>query len=180
MPCAKELKRYASKMVQFMSWRDDFSYPKNHVFTDAQRDSVKPDEILSYMTLVAYGKVDVDEDNRPTLARANALKTIKRSISYFMRRKSKWEPIDKRGNLTRHHTINNFLKQVEQFQCQGEKVAPQACRAFTYGKFQQLLQLAETRREEVAIWFRAVLLTQWQMIGRINEIQRIQAMDFRI
>ena len=115
MPCAKELKRYASKMVQFMLWRDDFAYPKDHVFTDDQRDSVKPKDILAYMTFVAYVKVDINKDNRPTQARGNALKTIKRSISCFMQRKSKWEPINKRGNPTRHHTINNFLKQVERF-----------------------------------------------------------------
>ena len=139
MPCAKELKRCASKMVQFMLWRDNFAYPKDHVFMDDQRNSVKPKEILAYMKFVAFGKVDINKDNRPTQARANALKTIKQSISYFMQRKSKWEPIDKRGNPTRHHTINNFLKQVEGFQCRVKGAAPKACRAFTYGKFQQLL-----------------------------------------
>ena len=151
MPCAKELKRYASKMVQFMSWRDDFAYLKDHVFTDDQRNSVKPEEILAYMKFVAFGKVDINKDNRPTQARANALKTIKQAVSYFMQRKSKWESIDKRGNPTRHHTINDFLKQVERFQCRGKGAALQVCCAFTYGKFQQLLQFAETQREEVGL-----------------------------
>ena len=126
MPNARETRRYTKVFVAFMSWRDDKHYPEEFVWTDEQKDSVRPHHVTSYMALRAYGKDEIDEDDRPTMIRANTLKTIKRSISYFMRRRSEWDPIDERGNPTRSPEVQDFIKQVELFQCRGEGAPSQA------------------------------------------------------
>lgn len=163
-----------------MSFVHNAEYNAETNWTEDQLNSIRPNDIARFFLLEAYGKEDVGEGDRPGEKRGNTLKAYKNKISMFMLSGEKWNATMQTGNPTQSKAVNNVLNRVFRFEARGEGKSSKATRAFTLAEVEQLLQLASNVRSlEKASRFRAIILTQWQLIARIKEIQQVVPSDFK-
>ena len=63
MPCAKEKRQYQKHLRSFMSWQDDTEYTNTKEFSRDELLSVRPEDIIGYLTKMAYGKDELEEED---------------------------------------------------------------------------------------------------------------------
>lgn len=164
-----------------MSYKDEVVYPKGTIFTPEQLSSIRPEHFVAFLNMAAYGTPNPGPEDRPTNARDSTLINYKRHISYYMPiNDMHWNQLTSQGNPTRCRIVNAVIASVAKHQVRKEGKASKAVRAFTILEFKQLLLQVDLVRRSPAdpFRFRAILLTQWQLIARIDDVQNLVASDF--
>ena len=104
-----------------MTWRDGKDYDKATVkFTDAELNSITPNDIVRYFKFKVYGDADVDEETTiASLGRASSLMMYKKSISSFMISDYQYNDETGTGNPTKSKRVNKLIRHVGRRQVQG-------------------------------------------------------------
>ena len=127
--------QYEPYLRKFMQWKGGRNYAKNTQFTDAQLLEIRPNQLVRFMCLLAYG-VEVPGDNdRPTNRRASGLAFAKKALSYFMPNKNmQWNVETQAGNPTMSVAVNDLIKRIRReevrkstFMCHPIDRANQGC-----------------------------------------------------
>jgi hypothetical protein len=106
--------RYHPVLIQFMSYRDDEEYERDHDFTPEELNEIQPEEIEKWMCVKVYGIPEPGPDDNPTLGRASLLDYYKKALSYYMPNKLfGWNAISKKGKPTRSIPVNELIKRVK-------------------------------------------------------------------
>ena len=76
--------------------------------------SIRPERIVDWFHLKAYGKKKVGSDDRPVEFRSSTLGSYKKGLSHFMpRQMSPWDPVNEYGNPTRSEILNALVSMVK-------------------------------------------------------------------
>jgi len=88
-------------------------YPKDHVFSDEDLESLRPTDICRWMSKKVYGVADPVSGAILT-GKANSLEFYKKAISFYMPNKNdSWNPVEQKGNPTKSQEVNEFMKKVK-------------------------------------------------------------------
>ena len=136
--------QYKSMFVSFMRHRDsNASYSIHTVFSSEELSSIKPQEIVAWMKLTAFGHSDAGDDDVRTCRRLNTLAFHKKALSYFMPNKHLgWNMVSAMGNPTRSPEVNDLIKRVRHHEVRGDGVSSQARHALTLPEFCSLVGMA--------------------------------------
>ena len=93
--------QYAPHLRRFMSWKDSHPYADGTEFTDAQLLEIRPNHLLRYMSLIAYGPETPGDNDRPTQRHSSGHAFVKKAISFFMpNQNAQWNVEHQSGNPT--------------------------------------------------------------------------------
>ena len=105
---------YAPYLRRFMEWKDGHEYEPGTQFTNAQLLEIRPNHVVRYMRLKAYGTEQPGADDRPIHRRASGLEFIKKAISFFMpNQNAKWNVEHESGNPTMSVAVNQLIKAIK-------------------------------------------------------------------
>ena len=97
-------KRYYGSLWALMRHKHGIEYPRGTVFSLEERAAVTAEDVVAFFNFKAYGKSTPSDDDRPTLARSNALLDHKKALSFFMpNRNWNWNELTRQGNPTKSH-----------------------------------------------------------------------------
>ena len=174
-------KDYAASLCRLMESKDDTRYEKDKKFSTEELLAIRPEHVVEWFNEMAYGKKTPDPDDRPTKCRSNTLLNHKKKVSWFHPRKDQqWDSIRGEGNPTRSQSVNSMIALVKHHEVRQTGVRLQARRAFTHEEFLQLLAVTDaiTNNEERSARFHALVTLQWQLIGRVDDMQKTQVSNF--
>ena len=98
------------------------SYSIHTMFSSEELSSIKPQEIVAWMKLTAFGHSDAGDDDVPACGRSNTLAFHKKALSYFMPNKDLgWNTVSSTGNPTRSPEVNDLIKWVRHHEVHGEE-----------------------------------------------------------
>ena len=174
--------RYKSTLVSFMRHCDSSaSYSIHTVFSSEEFFSIKPQEIVAWMKLTAFGRSDVGDDDVPTCGKLNTLAFHKQSLSYLMPNKHLgWNTVSLLGNPTRSPEVNDLIKQVRHHEVRGEGVSSQVHCALTLPGFHSLVGMppnSETFNLQVCI--PCILKFQVHLIARVDDAAHVLMSELR-
>lgn len=96
------LEKYQAAFARFMSFvhkrPGNDSYAPGHVHSVEVLAAVTPNDVVTYMCLLAYGTENPAPDANPVLRRAGTLGFDKKAISFFMPNREKWSVSRQEGN----------------------------------------------------------------------------------
>ena len=116
-----------------MSFRDGVAYPKDCIFTPVELGAIKPNEIVRWFQLKAYGVPDPPNDTNPTEGISNSLYFAKKALLFFMPNRMMIcniltnPPSD---NPTRSLEVNKVIKDIKRKEVRHQKKDPNACSPF--------------------------------------------------
>ena len=168
---------YASSLRRLMESKDGTTYPKDKQFTQQELLAITPDHVVAWFNELAFGTKIPAPDARPEKCRSNTLLNHKKKVSFFHPRKDQqWDSIRGEGNPTRAQSVNALIAIVKRHEVRQTGVPSQARRAFSLAEFIKLLAIVEgiTNDENKNARFRALATLQWQLIGRVDDIQKTQ------
>ena len=179
VPSTKE--RHHSNMRRFLDSKEERAKNKQNVYTkdatwsDEFIYALKPEHVVAYMKLRAYGdsKADV-ETMRPTFCRHKTLQQIKSGISFFHPEKTaEWSVRRGVGNPTRSVVVRELLKKVQQAEVAGNGAKSQERGPFVEEEFEQIIRLFEANVDiEIRIFTSAIFRMQYNMGGRIDDVSK--------
>lgn len=170
-------KDYEAALRQVMNAKDGVTHPPTKVFSQEELLALTPTHVVEFFNLKAYGKKNPAPDDKPTKCRSTTLLNYKKKISWFHPRKDQqWDSIRGEGNPTRSQSVNAMIGVVKKHEVRRTGVASQARRPFSLEEFQKLLAITDgiTNNEEKSARFRALATLQWQLIGRVDDMQKMQ------
>ena len=151
------------------------SYSIHTMFSSEERSSIKPQEIVAWMKLTAFGCSDMGDDDVPTCGRSNTLAFHKKALSYFMPNKHLgWNAVSLSGNPTRSPEVNNLIKRIRRHEVHGAGVSSQAWHALTLPEFHSLVGMApnsETFNLQVCI--PCIMKFQVHLIARVDDAAHV-------
>ena len=146
--------------------------------------SIKPEQIVDYFNMRAYGKTEVLDEDRPVLTRSSTLFFYKKALlSYMYNGNSHWDDVLNRGNPTKSKEVNNMIKKVIKHEVRHQGVSSKARRAFEFKEFLQLAKLMRKKgfKRNVSLaesmrWCRltALLNLQWQLMARMDDMLNLK------
>ena len=151
------------------------SYDKNREFTQEELLQVRPEAIVGFFSELAYGTKTPAAEAKPTGCRSTTLLNHKKMISHFLPQRSQsWDSIWGERNPSRSDAVNAFIGVVKVHEVRRTGSKSQATRAFNMEEFIKLLQVSEAvlHNEFKCACFRALMTLQWQMIGRVDDMQK--------
>ena len=160
-----------------MSSKDGINYRKDREFTEEELLQVTPTHIVEFFNELAYGSKHPAADARPTGCRSTTLLNHKKMISHFLpRRDQQWDSIRGEGNPSRSSAVNSMIGVVKVHEVRRTGSGSHATRALTHAKFVHLLQVADPvcHNELKCARFCALVTLQWQMIERVDDMQKTQ------
>ena len=107
-----------------MQWKDGQEYAPGTQFTEAQLLEIRPNQIVRYMSLLAFGKEVPSDDDKPVRRRSSGLDFVKKAISFFMPNQNvKWIVQTQQGNPTMSVAVNQLIKHIKKHEVrkQGKK-----------------------------------------------------------
>lgn len=146
-------------------------------FTDTELLQITPADIVRFLCFKAYGKIEPDENDKPTQARSNTLLYYKKAISMFMpRQKINWDPVEKRGNPTRSEEVNSLINRVRKAEVRKHGAPSKKTRPVELEEFLNVLKLNKSneKRKLQRFWLSAALTIQWQLICRVDDVMKLQ------
>ena len=167
---------YAACWTRFMRHRQGIPHSPTATFDETTVLSVTPEDICRFFNSLAYGKEEPTVGDHPTSARSSTLEFYKKAISSFMpRRMLPWDDVRREGNPTRSVHVNTLIKTMKKFEVRQQGVKSAARRPLEYDEFVSLLSFLRQdddvmRRQRLV----AVLVTQWQLIGRIDDMMKMK------
>lgn len=162
--------------MRFMSHRDGIKYSQSATIDKDAAYAVTPEDICRYFNFIAYGKEEPTSTDFPILARSSTLEFYKKAISSFMpHRMVVWDDRRRDGNPTRSIQVNNLIKAVKKCEVRQQGVKTSARRPLEYIEFIALLTFVRQDQSIMSCHrLVAVLLTQWQLIGRIDDMLKLK------
>ena len=108
--------RYEQEMANFMTWRNKPKkrYKKTERFSKEELQQLKPQEIVRYFKLKAYGREDAKDNDRPLHGRANSITQYKKCIFHFHPDDRDWYVIPDTnkgiGNPTKEKSVRKLIR----------------------------------------------------------------------
>jgi hypothetical protein len=101
--------RYLNRLM--VAWKGSYAVNFNCQYEDAELLKITPDDVASFLKVLAYGMAQPGPTDFPTLCRSlNFLNQAKKAISYFMPHcDSPWNVQGKCGNPTRSKVDNDVV-----------------------------------------------------------------------
>jgi hypothetical protein len=139
---------------------------------------IKPEDLCRYFRKLAYGNESPSPDSLPKMARSNTILFHKKVLSYYMPRKNmQWDDITMMGNPTKSVEVNNLIQIIKKSEVRKQGAPSQAKRAIEYDEFLSILTIIRTSDLiPLAQRYRlsSILTIQWHLIGRIDDIMKLQ------
>ncbi|KAL3923737.1 MAG: hypothetical protein SGARI_006161, partial [Bacillariaceae sp.] len=171
-------KPYRNILVRFMAFLDGKTYTNDQEFGTERLVQITPEDLCRYLSHIAYGKECPTDEDRPVNARSNTLHYVKKAISCFMpRRNIQWDNVNGSGNPTKSIQVNSLIKLVKKHEVRKEGAESKVVRPLEYDEFLNILSLIradESIRTVEKCRLVSVLTLQWQLIGRIDDIMKLQ------
>jgi hypothetical protein len=76
-------KNYKAILIQFMSYRDQIDYDKEHEFTQVELLAITPTDLVRWMSLKVYGNPEPGENNNPICGRSSSLEHYTRKSPHL-------------------------------------------------------------------------------------------------
>jgi hypothetical protein len=106
-------KKYKAILIQFMLYRDQIDYDKEHEFTQVELSAITPTDLVQWMSLKVYSNPEPGENDNPICGRSSSLEHYKKAISSFMPNKyMAWNVMANQGNPTKSPQVNALIGQV--------------------------------------------------------------------
>ena len=183
---------YKRVLVRFMAWlhgkpvsfgsssilfNSNDVYPTNHEFPTNELLAITPEDIVRWMSLMAYHNTNPMKEDHPVYATKNSLKYTKKAISHFMiHTHIQWNEITKFGNPTRSKKVNALIQLVGKMETRDLGKASNADRAFEYeevNKVMKLLSKSERKSSPVEHAMYTCMFTyQCHFIARIDDVSK--------
>jgi hypothetical protein len=173
---------YYSEIAQFMSFMDGIEYTRNdnsHVFPQERLLEITDLDVVSYFNFKAYHNANPSPSNQPIYCRSSTLEYKKKAISSFLPRQNMpWDDITQKGNPTRSKAVHHMIQKVKVHEVRGTGVKSNARRAVEWEEFVNVLvvvrEIYSESKEYSMLMVPSVLMLQWQLIGRIDDIMQLQ------
>ena len=151
------------------------SYSIHTMFSSEEVSSIKPQEIVAWMKLTAFGHSDVGDDDVPTCGRSNTLSLHKRALSYFVPNKHLGSnTVSLTWNPTRSPEVNGLIKRVRHHEVRGEGVSSQARHALTLPDFFSLVEMAPNSDTfNLQVHILCILKFQVHLIARVDDAAHV-------
>jgi hypothetical protein len=79
---AENLKKiYGRYLNQLMAWKGSYAVDFNHQYEEAELIEITPDDVASFLKVLAYGKAQPGPTDFPTECRSSNLNQAKKAIS---------------------------------------------------------------------------------------------------
>lgn len=171
---------YKPSLVKFMNFKNnpEEEYTIETVFSNEQLFDTKPEDIVRWFKLLAYGNTEADiEIDLPTECRLNTLEYTKKSISHFMPDKgTPWSVRHSSGNPTRSMAIMDVLKKVKRAEIRGQGKESQARGPFVEPEYEQCVKMFEANEDiELRLFTSSIFRTQYNLGGRIDDVSKHQS-----
>ena len=174
--------RYRSVLNEFMSWRDEVSYGKDHFFSDEELGAITPVQLKRWCCFKVYGVADPQQDDKPTQGRSSSLEFYKKAISYYQpNRLIAWNTLRGEGNPTRSTEVNDLIKKIKKSEVRKEGAASRARRAMEKEEFEQVLEIGNNRQGIYNERFMAptAMKFQFNMVARIDDTAHFQKEELK-
>jgi hypothetical protein len=181
---AENLKKiYGRYLNRLMAWKGSYAVNFNRQYEDAELLEITPDDVASFLKVLAYGTAQPGPTDFPTECRSSNLNQAKKAISYFMpHRDSPWNVQAKFGNPTRSKVVNDVIRDVKKHEVRKEGKESQARRDMKRPEYRKTLRLIESRDALGPcdkIRFSTMLKFQFHIIGRSDDICNLETRDLR-
>jgi hypothetical protein len=116
---AKYNKVYHPYLVDFMSFKDNYKYDKNHHFSNEELLNIAPDEVLAWMRNRTLGDIVQSEVKQGTefKLRSGSLAVMKKALSWYMVDKiTGWSARTSSGNPTKSTEVNEFIQFIKKME----------------------------------------------------------------
>ena len=149
--------QYKRQLVRFMSWKHgkpiSFSqnnivfnandiYPTHHDFTTEELLAITPEDIVKWMSIKAYHKLNPSKRDEPIYATQNSLKYTKKALSYFMvHSPMMWNDVTKFGNPTKSKKVNALIGIIGKMETSDRGKPSNADRAFEYKEVAEVMRI---------------------------------------
>ena len=173
---------YYRVLLDFMNFRDGNVYEDGHVFQDEELAPIRPEELLRWMELKAYGIENPGPNDHPTECRLNTIASYKKSISYYLpNRLHAWNAISGVGNPTKSTEVNDLLKRMRKAEVRKLGAPPKACRPLEKAEFDQVVELlnATHRHYEGRFMVPTAIKFQFCMIARLHDTAQFKKEDLK-
>jgi hypothetical protein len=174
--------QYEPHMRRFMNWKDSREYAEGFVFSEAQCLEIRPNHIVRYMNLLAYGTEVPGPTDKPQNKRSSGLKFLKKSISKFMpNRNAAWNVESATGNPTMSIAVNDLIKKVHKAEVRKQGKKSNTKRDLKQAEFCLALRLLHEKQNDFLCHDRVptMLKLQFHIIGRANDISNLETADLR-
>ena len=147
-------------------------YTKQPTWTNEEIFAIRPENVVAYMKLKAYGDVDADpETQQPTKCRWETLNAIKKGISFFHPEKDRdWSIRSLKGNPVWSVVVQNLVNKVNLAEIAGLGAPSQERGPFVEEEFEQAIRILESIDDmEERLFLAAIFKLQYNMGCRIDD-----------
>ena len=163
-----------------MSWKDGCVYADDHLFEEEALSAIRPDQLVRYFKLIAYGTETPGAGDRPTQRRSSGISFCKKAISYFMADGSaQWNSQGHTGNPTMSKAVNKCIQEIKKHEVrkQGKKSNAKSMKQPKFIKTLDLLSSSTNKAHQYKL--PAMLKLQFHLIGRTDDICNLETKDLR-
>ena len=172
------LPRYKAYLCEFMSFKNQRFYPRDHEFSNRDFLSVKPIDIVHWMCKKVYGTPNPEEGANPIEGRCNSLEFYKKALSYFMPHRTEWNFETESGNPTRSEEVKKLIRAVKKKEVRKQGKESQARRPFEISEFLQILDILHKSPATDFVnhcFLPSYLKYQFHMIARSDDVAHVNA-----
>lgn len=172
---------YHRIMCRFMGFKDNTEYGDEKVFSVEEKLAIRPEHIVAWMNLLAYGTAEPGPEDNPTHCRSSNLEQHKKGISFFHPHKfSPWNIETEYGNPTRSVAVNEVIRTVKLAEVRHIGVPSQAKRDLKKEEYAFTVAILQSRSDH---YKRRIVPTMmaWQthLVGRIDDLSNLETRDLR-
>lgn len=173
---------YRPHLAKLMSFLDNVKYPKETVFTQERLLQIKPNDILRWMNVRAFGVPNPPPNANPLGARPTSIEYWKKAISSFMpNRLHPWNEALQMGNPTRSSEINDLIKRIKKKEVRNKGATSQARRPITETELIEVQRLLREKPEHGNVTKYGIpgfVNFQVHMLSRIDCASQFVKMNF--
>ena len=171
--------KYKRYFYRFMSFRDGKNYDLSHPFSDEELLSITPDEVAAFFNFLLFGSGNPSPDAKP-IRRTSSLEFAKKAISMCLpQRNEHWSTKRQEGNPTQSDPVQDVTDIGKRLEARNQGIESKARRPLELQEFLQLLSNIRSSSLNDFHKYRlsALLTLQWQAIGRIDDMMKLQFPD---
>ena len=178
---ANGAKLYYPYLRKFLSWKDGTEYAPTTRFTDAHVQDIRPNHIVRYMSLLAYGTEQPGDGDHPTIRRSSGMEFVKKAISFFMpNRNVPWNVESQSGNPTMSVAVNDLIKRIKKAEVRKQGKKSGAKRDMKRPEYRKTLRLLEEMDSFGAKYRTPTMMKlQFHIIGRADDVSNVETEDLR-
>lgn len=188
---SKTLEKYKACLAKFMSFVHGRSegnlYHPGHVHSVEALAAVTPNDVVRYMSLLAFGTSSPAPDANPVSRRGSTLHFDKKAISFFMPNREKWSVSRAEGNPTQSQEVNALIKRVKKKEARKQGAATKTKRPMQDDEFVAMHEILKKMGDAVddagrttsyaASWqrygLRALVNFQFHLIARVDDSTQV-------